>query len=140
MNECIINLGAINWLTVGIATIAAYILGALWYSKALFGKLWMKLEGFTEEDLKKGGIKAMLITLITTFLTSFVMATVIATWGINFWGHAIPLSILFGLFLYAGNQLSDFLYSRRPLKLFWITATYRILMIFVITLILILWK
>ena len=140
MNECIINFGAFNWFAVLVAAIAGYTLGALWYSPILFGNKWMKLEGHKEEDLKKGWGKAMLITFITTFLTAFVLEAVVATWGLTFWGHAIPITFLFGLFLYAGNLLSDFLYSRRPLKLFWIVGMYRVVMIFVITLILILWR
>ena len=140
MNECIINFGAFNWWAVLVAALAGYALGALWYSPLLFGKTWMKLEGFKEEDLQTGWIKAMIITLVTTFFTAFVMEAVVATWGISYWGHAIPLTFLFGLFLYAGNLLSDFLYSRRSMKLFWIVGMYRVIMIFVITLILILWK
>lgn len=139
MNECIINFGAFNWLSVVVAALVGYALGALWYSPILFGNLWMKLEGHKEEDLKKGWTKAMFITLITTFLTAFTLEAIVATWGVVGWQYAIPLTFLLGLFLYAGNQLSDYMYSRRPLKLFWITAGYRVVMIFVILVILILW-
>ena len=139
MNECIINFGAFNWLSVVVATFAGFLLGWLWYSPFLFGKIWMKLEGLNEESCKKGWFKAMFITLITTFLTAFVLEAIVATWGINAWNYAIPLTFLFGLFLYAGNQLSDYMYSGRPMKLFWITAMYRVVMIFVILVILIIW-
>jgi hypothetical protein len=140
MNECIINFGAFNWWSVLVAAIVGYALGALWYSPVLFGNKWMKLEGHKEEDLKDGWMKAMIVTFITTFLTAFVLEAVIATWGLTDWSHAIPISVLFGLFLYAGNQLSDFLYSRRPMKLFWIVAMYRFVMILVMSIILILWQ
>ena len=140
MNECIINFGAFNWWAVLVATVAGYALGALWYSPFLFGKSWMKLEGLKEEDCKKGWFKAMFITFITTLLTAFALEAIVATWVINEWNYAIPLTFLVGLFIYAGNVLSDFLYSRRPLKLFWITAMYRVVMIFVMLVILIIWK
>ena len=140
MNECIINFGAFNWWSVLVAAIVGYALGALWYSPLLFSKPWMKLQGFKEEDLKDGWIKAMLITFVTTFLTAFVLEAVIATWGLTNWNHAIPITFLFGLFLYGGNQLSDSLYSRRPMKLFWITFMYRFVMILVMSIILILWQ
>jgi hypothetical protein len=140
MNECIINLGAMNWLSILVAGIAGYVLGGIWYSKALFGNLWMKLQGFKEEDLKGGQAKPMIVTFITTLLTAFVLEAVIATWGITFVGHAMPLTILFGLFLYSGNLLSDYLYSKKPMKLFWIVAMYRVVMILVMSIILILWQ
>jgi len=140
MDQCIINFGGFNWLSVFVAAIVGYLLGAIWYSPLLFAKPWMKLQNLKEEDLKEGWGKAMIITFITTFLTAFVLEAVIATWHLTFWGHAFPISIMFGLFLYAGNQLSDFLYSRRPLKLFWITSMYRFVMILVMSIILILWQ
>ena len=140
MDQCIINFGAFNWLAVIVAAVVGYFLGALWYSSALFGKSWMNVQGFKEEDLKNGWGKAMIITFITTLLTAFVLEAVVATWNLTFWGHAIPISFLFGAFLYGGNQLSEYMYSRRPMKLFWITFGYRFVMIFVMTLILILWR
>lgn len=140
MNECIINFGAFNWWAVLAATVAGYALGALWYSPLLFGNSWMKLQGLKEEDLKSGWAKAMIITFITTFLTAFVMEAVVATWDITSWNYAIPLTFLFGLFLYAGNVLSDYLYAQKPIKLFLIVSMYRVVMIFIITLILIIWR
>lgn len=142
MDECIINFGAFNWWAVLVAAIVGYALGALWYSSVLFGNKWMKLQGFKEEDLKDGWIKAMIVTFITTFLTAFVLEAVITSWGegITDWSRAIPITFLFGVFLYGGNQLSEYLYSRRPMKLFWITFMYRFVMIFVMTVILILWR
>ncbi len=140
MNECIINFGAFNWWSVLVAAIVGYALGAIWYSPLLFSKPWMQLQGFKEEDLKDGWGKAMIITFITTFLTAYVLEAVIATWNITYWGHAIPITFLFGVFLYGGNQLSDSLYSRRPMKLFWITFMYRFVMILVMSIILILWQ
>jgi hypothetical protein len=140
MDQCIINFGGFNWLAVLVAAIVGYALGALWYSPILFAKPWMKLQGFKEEDLKDGWIKAMVITFITTFLTAFVLEAVVATWHLTDWSNAFPITFLFGLFLYGGNQLSDFLYSRRPMKLFWITFMYRFVMILIMSLILILWQ
>ena len=140
MSYCLINLYAINWCSILVAGSAGYALGALWYSPLLFGNLWMKIQGFEKEDLKEGCTKAMIITFFTTMLTAFVLEAVIATWGITFVGHAVPLTILFGLFLYSGNVLSDYLYSRKPMKLFWIVAMYRVVMILVMSIILILWQ
>lgn len=140
MNQCIINFGGFNWWAVLVATVVGFALGALWYSPVLFSKPWMKLQGFKEDDLRKGWITAMIVTFITTFLTAFVLEAVIVTWHLTYWGHAFPISILLGLFLYAGNQLSDFLYSRRPMKLFWIVSMYRFVMILLMSIILILWQ
>ena len=42
----------VNYIAVLIAAIVSMAIGFLWYGQ-LFGKQWMKLKGYTEEDLKK---------------------------------------------------------------------------------------
>ena len=34
------DFGAVNWLAVGVGTVAAFMVGWLWYSPLLFGKKW----------------------------------------------------------------------------------------------------
>ena len=45
-----IDLSAINWAAVAVAGVAAFLLGGAWYS-AIFGKLWIRLHGYTDEKL-----------------------------------------------------------------------------------------
>ena len=46
-----IELGAINWWAVLVAGLATFFLGGLWY-QALFGKLWVRLHGYSPEKVK----------------------------------------------------------------------------------------
>lgn len=46
------DFSTINWLAVTVAALSSFIIGALWYSPALFAKPWMRANGFTEEDMK----------------------------------------------------------------------------------------
>jgi len=48
------DISTINWLAVVAAAVSTFCLGGLWYSPLLFGKAWMRENGFSEEDLKKG--------------------------------------------------------------------------------------
>ena len=48
------DLGAINWLSVLIAVVAAQVLGFLWYGP-LFSKQWMAALGWTPEQMKEEG-------------------------------------------------------------------------------------
>jgi hypothetical protein len=48
------EMGAINWLAVLVAGISSFVVGGIWYSPGLFGKAWMKDNGFTEESIKQG--------------------------------------------------------------------------------------
>lgn len=48
------QLGSINWLAVLVAGLSSFVVGGIWYSPMLFGKAWMKDNGLTEEDVRKG--------------------------------------------------------------------------------------
>ena len=45
-----IDLAQVNWAAVAAAGVAAFMLGGLWYS-ALFGKLWIRLQGWNEQKV-----------------------------------------------------------------------------------------
>jgi uncharacterized protein YciI len=47
-----LDFGSIPWLAVGIAALAIFFLGALWYT-AFFGKAWQKLHGYSDEKVKQ---------------------------------------------------------------------------------------
>ena len=67
----------INWLAVVAAALANFVIGGLWYSPALFGKAWMKANGFSEDDLKKGspamifGVSFVFCLLMSANLAAF---------------------------------------------------------------------
>jgi Protein of unknown function (DUF1761) len=42
------NPNQINWLAVVAAALSTFVVGGLWYSPVLFGKVWLKANGFTE--------------------------------------------------------------------------------------------
>ena len=41
----------INYLAILVAALSTFILGGLWYSPLLFGKVWMRVNNFAESDL-----------------------------------------------------------------------------------------
>ena len=62
---------AINFWAVIVAALSMFVMGGLWYSPALFGKLWAKENGFTE-DFVNGGNKLKIFG--GSFLLSLIMA------------------------------------------------------------------
>jgi hypothetical protein len=67
--------GNINIWAVLVAARANFFIGGLWYSPALFGKAWMRANGFSDEDLKKGS-PAVIFGL--SFLFCLIMAANLA--------------------------------------------------------------
>lgn len=65
------DISTLNWPAIIVATLSNFLVGGIWYSPLLFGKVWMRENNFTEEDMKKGNT-AKIFGL--TFLFSFIMA------------------------------------------------------------------
>ena len=61
---------SINWLSVLIATISAFMVGGIWYGP-LFGKVWMAAFNITEEDMAK---RNMPMVFGVAFLLSLIAA------------------------------------------------------------------
>lgn len=78
----------INHLAVLACTAMNLLIGAIWYSPALFFKPWMRANGFTEEDLKRfSPAKTYSITLVLSLVICYSLAffladgSTTAAWG-----------------------------------------------------------
>lgn len=117
----------INYIAVFVAAISAFVVGWLWYDP-LFGKKWMKLNGFTEESLKEGGMSLpliMIINYVVTALAAFGIAFLLAghDTGVSF---GILIGIMITVFWIATNRFNDVLYERKPLGLYFINVGYNL--------------
>ncbi len=65
------DISTLNWFAVIVAALSNFLIGGLWYSPVLFGKIWMKENNFSEDDLKKGNMAKI---FGFTFLFSILMA------------------------------------------------------------------
>jgi len=68
----------INVWAILVAATVNFLIGGLWYSPALFGKVWMRANGFGEADLKKGspavifGVSFVFCALMSANLAGFL--------------------------------------------------------------------
>jgi hypothetical protein len=69
------DISTLNWFAVIVAALSNFLIGGLWYSPILFGKVWMKENGFSENDLKKGNMpKIFGLTFLFSILMAFNLA------------------------------------------------------------------
>jgi hypothetical protein len=73
-----VALSQVNWAGVGAAGAAAFILGGIWYS-ALFGKLWIRLQGW--DDRKVQEMKARMSP--GAFLGGMVAAYLVVAFAVD---------------------------------------------------------
>jgi hypothetical protein len=82
------DISTLNWPAIIVAALANFLVGGLWYSPLLFGKLWMKENNFTEEEVQKGNIpKIFGLTFVFSLVMAFNLAMFLndgnttASWG-----------------------------------------------------------
>ncbi len=64
----------INWLAILAAAVINMVVGAAWYSPALFGKQWSKLIGRKLEDMRKQAGPGYAVSTIGALIESYVLA------------------------------------------------------------------
>lgn len=73
------NPNQINWLAVLMAALSMFVIGGLWYSPLLFGKIWIRANGFTDEELKSGSkVRAFGGTFVFALIMSANLAMFLA--------------------------------------------------------------
>ena len=64
----------INFLTLFVAALSTLVIRVFWYRPKVFGTIWMKESGLTEENLKGGNVLMIFGTsLLYAFFISFVL-------------------------------------------------------------------
>ena len=117
----------VNYYAVAAAVVLTQGLGALWYSRALFGKAWMAAVGKSEEDLKEGG---MAVPFIGAILLSLVMAVVLAHLVAHMEEKTLVSGIQAACWVWAGFIATtmgvNHLFQGSPLRLYLIDSGYHL--------------
>jgi hypothetical protein len=130
---------SINWWAILAAITSNFVIGALWYSPALFIKPWLEMSGVKKSEFDAGLPKALVGDLISSAAMALVLDHIIH------WSNAVSLAQ--GLFLafciwlgfIAAVLLGSVTYGHKPLKFLAINALYRLVTVMLMGAILTLW-
>jgi hypothetical protein len=135
----------INYLSILVATVAAFMVGWLWYGP-LFGKPWMALMGISPDHMNSPEMRGQMwkvlvggfvVTLVLVYVLANLMIVVGAT------DAGIGTALVFGFWMWLGFiatiMFNSVLYERRPLKLYIINASHYLVAVLVATLVLAWW-
>jgi hypothetical protein len=129
----------LNYWAILVAALSTFLIGGLWYSPAVFGKAWMKENGFTEESMKGGN-------MVKIFGLAFLLGLIAAVNLAMFMGpeNKPEMGALWG-FLAGFGWVATFvgthyLFERKSFKLFLINAGYSIVALTVMGIIIAAWK
>ena len=131
---------AVNYLAVLFCGIAAMITGAFWYGP-LFGKAWMKSEGFKEEDLKKdfNPAKTYGTAFISHLIIAYVLARVLGYVGAVTIVEYLRIAFLCWIGFTGATMTINYLFERKTMKLFFINSFYHLVVFLIFGVILNLW-
>ena len=137
------TLSHINWLAVTVATLAYFMLGALWYSKALFGTKWAQLIKLdvTDPNMKKGMGKMMAASFILMAITCIGLAFLIVKFNFDSdVRYGIELGLLTGLCFASAAVSINYVYQHKPTGLYLINNGYHIAGHVIAAAILVMWR
>lgn len=129
----------LNIWAVLVSALSTFLIGGLWYSPAVFGKAWMKENGFTEEGMKNANMAKI-------FGLAFFLALIASINLAMFLGPDtnVGLGAFYG-FLAGFGWVATFvgthyLFERKSFKLFLINAGYSVVSLTVMGVIIGAWR
>ena len=116
----------ISWLAVALCAMSSLVLGGIWYSPILFGKVWQNAAGLSDDELQHGNMaKIFGLTLVLSFIAAAVFAMFL---GPNFGvGPAAAAGLSAGLCWVAASYGITYLFEHRTLKLWLVNGGYHTL-------------
>ena len=133
----------VNLLAVVAAAVASMVIGFLWYSPFLFGKMWMELSGMSKAKLGKEKSKGMMPSYLATFVGSLVTGYVLAHVISYTQSATIMDGAVAGFWLWLGFvatvSLGMVLWEGKPIKLYILKNAHQLVSLMVMGAILATW-
>ncbi len=131
-----------NYWAVVVAAVAAFVVGALWYSPVLFGKVYMEVRGLDPRAIAE--VRPPAAELIGEFARNLVIAFVLAhsvvRLEVDNWSGAVQLALWVWVGFQAMLLLGAVLHEKMPPKLYAIHVGDALVKTLLMTVILGLWR
>lgn len=119
------------WAVVGSA-VAAMVIGFIWYSPLLFAKPWMLAMGYDPSDkartaeMQKSAGPKYGISFLCSLLSAFILGKIIYHLAITTALYGMKVGFAVWLAFVMTVQMTDKLFTNRPMKLFLINTGYQL--------------
>lgn len=130
----------VNLLAVLVSAIITMIVGAIWYSPALFARPWMSAVGKTEEEIREGGQAGYAIAAFSAIVMAYVLAHFISFANAKTILEGLQIGFWAWLGFVASTSIVNTSFSGRPLKLYFLEAGYFLVALVLNGAILALWR
>ena len=114
-----------SWVAIIVATVAAMIIGFIWYGNWGFGKSWMALAGRPMgEGQQPGPLYAL--TALAALVECIALSWFISTTGYKTGAGGAIIGLYAGLGFVATAMFSEVIFAGRPPRLYAINAGYQV--------------
>ena len=113
-----------NYWAVLVSALILWLLGAVWYSPALFAKPWMACLGIVPGGAKKGLAIGMMSSFLGDLLVAFVLLHFVLWSGAATYATGAFIGFLCWLGFLAATQFPQGIYESRSMRLFAINSGY----------------
>lgn len=119
-------LSSLNWLSILVATVVYFVLGALWYSPVLFGNIWMKLRNLDKETMEQPNPVIYLYSFILQFIGVISLAMFITALGVNSAGNGALIGFGAGAGFVFSLAGTTGIFTNIPMKLHFLDNGYHV--------------
>jgi hypothetical protein len=134
------HLHDVNLVALVACALLIWIIGATWYSPAMFARHWVAIVGRQMGEKPKGVYKGMIASLFGDFLLCFVLAHILRWSHSNDWRHGLHVGILVWIAFFAAPLYPQSVYEGRPFRYFAINAGYWLVSLLAVSAILAVWR
>ena len=129
-----------NFWAIFVSALVLWILGAFWFSPALFATPWSTIVGRKMGDKPKGVLHGMVSSFIGGLIQALVLAHIVVWAGATGFGHGAFLGFLAWFGFIAAVLYPQRIYEGRPFAYFAIVAGYWLVGLVIVGGILAIWR
>jgi hypothetical protein len=132
-------LDQVNFLAVLVGAIISMVVGFVWYAQPVFGKLWMRTSGISQEDVEGGPGLGYLWTFVGSLVAAFVLSLLIISMQSASFPEGATAGVLVGVGFAATATLANAIFESKHLGAWAINAGYQIVSLAIIGGVLAIW-
>lgn len=133
----------INYWAVLIATMAAIVIGSIWYTPKVFGDRWKRWADVKDPQTTTEAWLPILVSIVLAFLLAWVLADSVAIAWHFYGGSYFSSAIVTGLTLWAGftagRLITHEVFMGRPSQLTILNVSYELVLVVVMSVVIGAW-
>lgn len=130
----------VNLVSLTVVAVAKSFIGFLWYSPALFGKLFVRLAACDEKKLMKNSPRAILVDVVANFIMAFVLVHAVVYAGATAFATGLAVGFFNWIGFVAVGTLFSVNFEQRPFRLFLLNNGFQLITIALMGAVLAVWK